>query len=320
MLIMLYSHQMETDALRWFQQVADGVTVTEVSELEGVSQPGVSRALARLEAEVGAPLLRRSGRVLRMTHTGAAFKRHVDALLHELDDGLAAVSELVDPETGTVAVAFQLSLGTWLVPGLVSSFRADHPDVRFVFKQVRDELVAPVLQDGQVDVEISTLRPTDSTVRWRALLVEPLQVAMSARHPFAGRPTIGLAELTDEAFVALRPTSVLRRTGEDLCNRAGFAPTIAFEGDDLPTVLGFVAAGLGVAIVPARHGGSPDRDEASMWYADISDPGAQRKIGLAWSAERRLLPAAELFRRHVIDTARARRLAAVADEARSPRP
>src|SRR5918997_5187654 len=123
---------MDTDALRWFQQVADGVTVTEVSELEGVSQPGVSRALARLEAEVGTPLLRRSGRLLRMTHAGVAFKRHVDSLMHELDDGLAAVHQLVDPETGTVTLSFQPSLGTWLVPGLIASFRALHPGVTFV--------------------------------------------------------------------------------------------------------------------------------------------------------------------------------------------
>ena len=73
----LASWVVDTDALRWFSQVADGVTVTEVSELEQVTQSGVSRALARLESEVGTPLLRRSGRTLRMTHAGAAFKRHV---------------------------------------------------------------------------------------------------------------------------------------------------------------------------------------------------------------------------------------------------
>ena len=112
------------DALRWFQLVADGYTVTEVSEVFGVSQPGVSRALARLEQEVGTPLLRRSGRVLRMTHAGTAFKRHVDSLVNDLDDGLAAVSELVDPEAGVVTLAFPLSLGSWLVPGLIRAFRA----------------------------------------------------------------------------------------------------------------------------------------------------------------------------------------------------
>src|SRR5450631_309976 len=101
----------DTDAVRWFQQVADGMTVTEVSELERVTQSGVSRALARLEIEVGTPLLRRSGRTLRMTHAGSAFKRHVDAMLFQLDDGLAAVNQLIEPETGTVSLAFELSLG-----------------------------------------------------------------------------------------------------------------------------------------------------------------------------------------------------------------
>jgi DNA-binding transcriptional LysR family regulator len=120
----------ETDALRWFQQVADGVTVTEVAELEHLTQPGLSRALARLERQVGTPLLRRHGRVLRTTEAGRAFKRHVDRLLHELDDGLAAVEQLLDPETGAVGVAFERSMGTWLVPQLVSGFRAEHPLVR----------------------------------------------------------------------------------------------------------------------------------------------------------------------------------------------
>src|SRR6266480_7883208 len=112
----------DTDSLRWFQQVAEGTTVTEVSDLGAVTQSGVSRALRRLEAEVGTPLLRRSGRTLRMTHAGAVFKRHLDALLHDLDDGIAAVSQLIDPDTGTVALAFQQSLGTWLVPDLARSF------------------------------------------------------------------------------------------------------------------------------------------------------------------------------------------------------
>src|SRR4029453_4537269 len=130
----------DTDSLRWFQQVAEGTTVTGVSDLGAVTQSGVSRALRRLEADVGTPLLRRSGRRLRMTHVGAVFKRHVDALLHQLDDGIAALTQLIEPDTGPVALAFQQSLGTWLVPDLVRTFRAAHPGVRFQLTQVRDEL------------------------------------------------------------------------------------------------------------------------------------------------------------------------------------
>src|ERR1700744_287663 len=145
---------METDALRWLQQVSDGTTVTEVSEIEGVTQSGVSRALARLESQLGTPLLRRSGRTLRMTHAGAVFKPHLDAMLHNLDDGLAAVSQLIDPDTGTVALAFLPSLGGWLVPDLVRSFRAAHPGVGYRFTLITDELDSVPLDGGHADLEI----------------------------------------------------------------------------------------------------------------------------------------------------------------------
>ena len=243
----------DTDALRWFQQVADGTTVTEVSDLEAVTQSGVSRALARLEAQVGTPLLRRSGRILRLTHAGAVFKRHVDALLHQLDDGIAAVSQLIEPDTGTVALAFQHSLGTWLVPGLVRTFRAAHPNVTFQLTQVRDELHSAALDGGHADLEIGTRRPRHPAVHVRPIAVEPLRLALPLDHQLASQQRIRLADVSNEHFVSLRPDSALRKQTDDLCDQAGFRPAVVFEGDDLSTVRGFVAAGLGVAIVPAPH-------------------------------------------------------------------
>jgi LysR family transcriptional activator of glutamate synthase operon len=295
----------DTDALRWFQQVADGTTVTEVSELEAVTQSGVSRALARLEAQIGTPLLQRSGRILRLTQAGSVFKRHVDAMLHQLDDGIAAVNQLLEPDTGTVALAFQHSLATWLVPDLVRSFRAAHPHVTFQLTQVRDELHSAALDGGRADLEIGTRRPRDPSVHMRSIAVEPLRLALPRDHRLAGRQQIRLTDVSDEPFVSLRANSALRQLSDDLCERAGFRPSVVFEGDDLSTVRGFVAAGLGVAIVPAPRAGSPEAAAGPVLYCEILDTGAVREICLTWSAERRLLPAAELFRRHVIRTAAA---------------
>jgi DNA-binding transcriptional LysR family regulator len=311
---------MDTDALRWLQQVADGTTVTEVSELEPVTQSGVSRALARLEEQVGTPLLRRSGRTLRMTHAGAVFKPHLDALLHHLDDGIAAVSQLIDPDTGTVALAFQQSLGTWLVPDLARSFRAAHPSVRFQLTQVRDELRSAPLDGGHADLELGSRRPGDPIVQnqpdpafhTRLVAIEPLRLALPREHRLAGLPRVRLAEVATEPFIGLRPASALRKRTDDLCDQAGFRPTVIFEGDDLSNVRGFVAAGLGVAVVPAPRAGSPESAAGPVIYTEILDPGAVREIFLIWSAERRLLPAADLFRRHVLRRAAAGRLPAVA--------
>jgi DNA-binding transcriptional LysR family regulator len=296
---------MDTNALRWFQQVAEGSTVTEVSDLGTVTQPGVSRALRRLEAELGTPLLRRSGRTLRTTYAGAVFKQYVDALLHQLDDGIAAVGQLIQPDTGTVALAFQQSLGTWLVPDLVRTFRAAHPGVRFQLTQVRNELHSAALDGGQADLEIGTRRPRDLAVHTRPVALEPLHLALPRDHRLAGQPRLHLAEVSGEDFVSLRPASALRRLTDDLCEQAGFRPAVVFEGDDLSTVRGFVAAGLGVAIVPAPRAGSPESGAGPVLYREILDSGAAREICLRWSAERRLLPAAELFRQHVITTATA---------------
>ena len=293
---------MDVETLRWFQLVADGTTVTEVAELFQVSQPGVSRALARLEKDVGSPLLLRRGRMLRATHAGTVFKRHVDAALHDMDDGLAAVNELIDPETGTVSVAFQLSLGAWLVPDLIDSFRRDHARVRFRLTSSDDARGSMVLADGQLDLELTARRPTEEGVGWEHLFTQPLVLAVSLDHPLAKLTEVGLDRVADEDFVMLRPSWELRTQTDRLCREAGFVPRLAFESDDLAVVRGFVAAGLGVAIVPA-DGFAPGETYGRERHLRLVDPGAHREVGMAWPSERRLLPSAELFRRHVVERA-----------------
>ena len=240
-----------------------------------------------------------------MTHAGSVFKRHVDAMLHQLDDGIAAVNQLIEPDTGTVALAFQHSLATWLVPDLVRSFRAAHPNVRFQLTQVRDELHAPPLAGGHAELEIGTRRPHEPGIRTRRIAIEPLRLALPRDHPRGQQQHNALADLAEERFISLSPSSALRRLTDGLCEEAGFEPDVVFEAEDLSTVRGFVAAGLGVAIVPAPRAGSPEAATGPLLYRDITDAGAVREITLTWSAERRLLPAADLFRRHVIRRASA---------------
>ncbi len=291
----------ETEVLRWFQQVADGVTVTEVADLAMVSQPAVSRALARLEDEVGTPLLQRSGRVLRPTQAGAAFKRHADAAIHALDDGLAAVDEVLDPELGTVTLSFQLSLGTWLVPHLVRRFRREHPRVRFRLRRAEDAWDGSLVLRGLVDMELTSRRPDDPQVSWHPLFGERLYLAVPPGHRLAQLDEVSLAEAADQEFVVMRPQWQLREISDRLCAAAGFSPQMVFESDDLTTMRGFVAAGLGVAILPAMDANPAAPLPGEPWLVALTDAGASRDVGLVWSPARRLLPAAERFRAFLLD-------------------
>jgi LysR family transcriptional activator of glutamate synthase operon len=293
---------MDTNALRWFQLVADGATVTEVSEIFGVSQPGVSRALARLEEEVGTPLLRRSGRVLRMTHAGTAFKRHVDSLVNDLDDGLAAVEALLDPESGVVGLAFPLSLGSWLVPALVGTFRREHPGVRMLLEGTtvgEEGRPSRELTSREADLELTAHRVREPGVAWHRVLHEPLVLAVPRRHRLADRHEVSLDEVAGEPFVLRSAPSRMRDQAVALCRAAGFEPDVAYEADDLPTARGFVAAGLGVSVVPAQGLRVPTTF-ARARLVGLSDEGARREVGLAWLEGRRLLPSAEAFRRFVL--------------------
>ena len=294
---------MDTDALRWFQLVADGYTVTEVSEVFGVSQPGVSRALARLEQEVGTPLLRRSGRVLRMTHAGTAFKRHVDNLVNDLDDGMAAVDELVDPEGGVVTLAFPLSLGSWLVPGLIRAFRRDHPRVRMVLQRTavgESGRVSQQLATRRADVELTTHRVTGPDVEWRRILVEPLVLAVPPSHPLAHRDEVALADVADEPFVMRRGPSGMRSADAGPVRGRRVRPR---RSTSRPTTCR-PCAGWSLRASASRwcrRWGCPiPTTFARTRLLPLTDADAQREVGVAWVARRPLLPSAESFRRFLL--------------------
>jgi len=182
--------------------------------------------------------------------------------------------------------------------------------VQFRLTQVRDELHGLPLDGGIADLEIGTrrfrtrpedMRPGDLPARTEPIGTEPLRLALPRAHRLAERGRIRLKDVAREPFIALKPTSALRKLADDLCRQAGFSPAIVFEGDDLTNLRGLVAAGLGVAVVPAPRAVTPEAAaDGPVRYLEIADAGAMRDIYLTWSAERPLLPAAELFREHVV--------------------
>lgn len=291
--------------LRWFQAVAGGATVTETAELAQVTQPALSRALGRLEREAGTPLFIHAGRRLQLTPAGRVFKHHLDQALDHYDRGVRAVTELVDPGRGVIPLAFLHTLGTWLVPPLISSFRIAHPKVGFQLRQDGEAAVVQALLDGAVDLVFTSDDPGSPQIGWRHLLTEPLRLAVPATHRLARRRRVRLAEVADEPFILLPGGYSLRAVTERLCREAGFTPRVAFEGEEAETLRALVAAGLGVALLPPPRTppSVPPGTDAAAPYLYITDVDCSRVIGLAWLAERALPPASASFRQHVVESA-----------------
>ncbi|MEU6807792.1 LysR family transcriptional regulator [Streptomyces sp. NPDC046831] len=290
---------MDLQVLRSFQAVAEGMTVTEAAAEAHITQPALSRALHRLDEEVGAELLQRVGRVLRPTPAGRVFKEYVDAVLDGYDRGRRAVAEVVDPEAGVVSLAFLHTLGTWLVPELVTGFRRTFPRVRFELYQNEENGLVQHLLGATADLIITSDDPGHPLITWRRLLVEPLWLAVPTQHPLAQRRRVRLAEVAQEPFILLKPGYGLRGITESLCRRAGFTPQIGFEGEEVHTLRGLVAAGLGVSLIPSSPDAAAPQD-FPIRYLELTDVPGTRDIGIAWLSGRTLPPAPRRFIDHAL--------------------
>ncbi|WP_173098894.1 LysR family transcriptional regulator [Actinomadura verrucosospora] len=289
---------MDLQSVRWFLAVAEHGHVTNAASELRVSQPGLSRAIARLERELDAPLFDRVGRGVVLSRYGRVFAEHARRLVAEEEAARRALAQAADPERGEVSLAFLHTQGPSFVPGLIRRYRRDHPGVAFRLSQDRSERVAALVLDGRADLAITSPRPDDPSLTWRPLVTERLQLAVPADHRLASRTRARVRDVLAEPFVAFQVGTGLRAVTEELFAACGARPRIAFEGEETSTVRGLVAAGLGVAVVAPPPAGE---DVPGVRHLTLADPGGVRTIGLVWAAERTLPPVVAGFRAFVLE-------------------
>lgn len=278
---------MHLDELQWFVVLAETEHVTDAAAELGISQPTLSRALVRLEEQVGVLLFDRVNRRLRLNAYGHILLEHARRSISEIRSATERIAELRDPDTGTVRLAFLHSQAGWYVPDLLRRFRTEAPRVRFELFQGAAHEIVERLAGGEADLAITSPRPEG--FRWRGLYMERLCLAVPREHRLAGRTRLRLADAGAEPFVALAPDFGLRQLTDELCLEAGISPPVVFEAMEIPTMEGLVAAGFGVAVVPVPR---PERAEPGAAYVPLSESSARRQIGLTWHGDRPLPPAA----------------------------
>ncbi|MER5637037.1 LysR family transcriptional regulator [Kitasatospora sp. NPDC002227] len=279
-----------------FAAVARLEHVTQAAQLLGMPQPTLSRAVARLEAELGVRLLAREGRAVRLTRAGALLLGSAERALAELERGVEAARAEADPAAGRVAFGFLHTLGTDAVPALLRGFRAaGHPKVRFQLAQDYVAAMLERLRAGELDLCLVSPLPDAPDLTARPLDEQKLHLAVPADHRLAGRRRIRLAEVAQEPFVAVEQGYGLRVITDGFCAEAGFSPRIAFEGEEAETLRGLVAAGLGVALLPPALVPRPGVVEL-----EVTAPRTRRAIGLAWVTGRPLTPPVAAFRDFVL--------------------
>jgi DNA-binding transcriptional LysR family regulator len=282
----------QIQSLEVFQAVARHGSITVALRY---TQSAVSRQIAALEAATGARLFDRLPRGVALTEEGRCLLGHADAVLDRLATAQRDLAAQRGLGAGRLRVgAFPTAVAA-LVPRALAAFRAEHPEVALSLVEGRTPRLLERLADGDADVAVVSAPPDqpldDDRFALRHLLDERLLVAVPRTHRLARRRTVRLAELTDESFV------VGSATAEETLLRAtlpsGFQPRIDIVAAEWTGKLGCVAAGLGVALVPALAIRATPADLALLRLH--RDDATVRRVFAATLAGRATPPAVEPF-------------------------
>lgn len=286
-----YRSCVHLEELEWFVALAEIEHVTEAAAELGVSQPTLSRALARFEAQVGAPLFDRVNRRLRLNPYGQIMLEHARRSLAEMQSAVDRIGALRDPDTGRVRLAFLHSLASWFVPEQLRRFRESAQRISFdLFQGPASEITHRVI-NGQADIGITSPRPEAPELAWHRLYEERLCLVVPRGHRLASRARVRLSAAASEPYVALVRQAGLRQLTDELWAEEGLDPDIVFEATELSTIEGLVSAGFGVGVVPVPR----VADESQVVHVPLTNVGAKREVGLVWDRNRGLAPPGQRF-------------------------
>ncbi|WP_191843142.1 LysR family transcriptional regulator [Catellatospora chokoriensis] len=272
--------EVQLQQLKYFVAVAETRHFTQAAEQAGVTQPSLSKQIHVLETELGAPLFTRSRGNIMLTPAGEALLPRARRILADVETARLEVQELIGVRRGRLRLGATPSLCTSLVAPVLRRYQEGYPGVRLMLEEGGSQDLVGKLARGGLDLALIVLpeHGTDPALRAEPILRESLVVASSTTLPAPTEAgTLRLSELDGQPLVMFRPGYDLRDATLEACRRAGFTPTFAIEGGEMDAVLGFVEAGLGVALVPSLVLSGRTR----LRSTPLAPPGVQRTIALA---------------------------------------
>lgn len=285
---------LEIRQMRYFMEVAKREHVTDAANALHVAQSSVSRQLLQLESELGVDLFIREGRRVKLTPNGRLFLARVEQIMNMIGEAKREVKEHLEPEKGTVRIAFPISLAAHVMPTAIYAFRQRYPEAKFQMRQaLYRDLIEGVVHGESNLALIAPLPAEEKKIRSKLLFTEKIVALLPVHHRLAGQPGVRLSELKDDPFVTLPEGTIFREIVLNACREIGIVPHIAFEGDDIDALKGLVSAGLGVALMPEVT--LVDIIPQSTVKLPLIDPQVTRTVGVISPTQRKLLPTEHLF-------------------------
>ncbi len=249
---------MELRHLRYFIAVAEHLNFSRAAEQLQTAQPSLSQQIRALEDEIGVELFdREKKRRIALTPAGREFLSAARAIVAELELGVANAREIGRGLRGELRIAYTMSAMISTLPESIRAYRAGHGDVRISLRAMAPSAILDALVRREADIGVILANPgTAIAPELEARRIDSLRigVVVPIGHPLAVRRTIAIEEIGAETLILYERTLAgMYDFTMELCRERGFIPARIVEADRVETILGLVAAGEGVSLVPRAY-------------------------------------------------------------------
>lgn len=280
---------MELRQLRYFLALSDTLHYGKAAEYLHIAEQPLSFQIKKLENELGYKLFERTTRSVVITPAGEVFKEKVSEGIRIIEQGAEKAGRVARGETGTLHIVYNSMALHNVVPRIISEFRERFPDIEVILSEQNSPVLEQNLINDEADVGIVALYGAIfDELRYEVIYTDPAAIALPKNHPMAKKKIIKLAELAKEPFLVYSRKARIKSHDDliSVCHMTGFTPNIIQEAETDMALLGLVAAGLGVALVPSSF---QDILTDIIDYRIIEEPAVNVKVAVVWKDKKNSL-------------------------------
>ena len=281
---------MELRQLEYFQMASRLKNITRAAQRLRVSQPNITVAIKKLEAELGVQLFDRSQKQLTLTPEGKVFLKRIELALRNIDDAILEVNDYKQLQKGTIKIGIPPMMGAYLFPKVFSGFRHLHPNLDVLLYEEGSVTIRDKLESDELDFGIILVPDNAPNLNVLKMSRNQLMVCVSEKSPLAKKKSITPKDIAASDLIMMKEGSYLRQIVQDKLSALKISPRTVLESGQIVTIKGLVAHQVGIAfLLDFICQNSHDITSIPFYEPIFVD------IGLAWKKEKYVSKAAQAF-------------------------
>jgi len=281
---------MELRQLEYFQMASRLRNITRAAERLRVSQPNITVAIKKLESELGIQLFDRSQKQLSLTPEGAVFLNRIELALRNIQDAVLEVNDYKQLQRGTIKIGIPPMMGAYLFPKIFSSFQKHYSNLEIFLHEEASMSIREKLERDELDFGIIIISGASHNLQLLPMAKSQVVCCVPETSPLAKKKSLTLADIASTSLVMLKEGSFLRQLVLQKLKDTGLKPNIVLESNQVGTLKGLVASGVGVAfLLDMVVDNAPGIKAIPLAEPIIVD------VGIAWKKDRYISKAAQSF-------------------------